>query len=970
MNDISFEGLKRRLQGDLYFNDSDKILYATDASVYREVPLAVARPKNVDDIKEIINFARFNDLTIVPRAAGTSLAGQVVGGGIVIDISKYLNKIIEVNENEKWVRLEPGVVLDELNIHLKKYGLFFAPETSTSNRCCLGGMFGNNSCGSHSIIYGSTREHVLEAKAILSDSSEVEFRPLKRYEFREKMELTTLEGDLYRNIYEILTSEENIIEINENYPEQSIKRRNTGYALDILSEMLPFNPDGELFNFCKLLAGSEGTLAFITEIKLNLVPLPPKESAVICAHFTNLTEAFNANLIALKHKPGAIELIDKAILDCTKENLGQKKNRFFIEGDPAAILVIEFARETKEEILSIYEALVKDLNEANMGYHFPILYGEDINKVWSLRKAGLGLLSNIPGDKKPVAVIEDTAVNPEKLPEYMAEIKLIFDKYKLDTVYYAHIATGEIHIRPVLDLKAAADVETFRNLAYDVANLVKKYNGSLSGEHGDGRLRGEFIELMLGEKVYELLRLVKNVWDPDNIFNPYKIIDTPRMNTSLRYETRIEKKIIDTIFDFSSSGGYLESVEKCNGSADCRKSALIGGIMCPTYMATLDENMTTRARANIIREYITKSKENIFNSKEIYDILDNCISCKGCKLECPSNVDMAKIKAEYLQHYYDLNGLPIRTRLISMINYFNKLGSMFPLVYNFMLTNKLSSSLFKKIVGFEVKRQMPILYKHNFHKWLSKNENKNNNGKKVCLYIDEFTEFNDVVIGIKTYELLIKLGYNVIVSDYRESGRVHLSKGLVNAAKEIAFNNINYYSSFIENNIPIVGIEPSCILSFRDEYPDLMKGKMKTKADLLAANSFLIDEFIATEFENGNIKKESFTDKKNNILYHGHCHQKTLAGTNCTKTMLTIPENYVVEEIKSGCCGMAGSFGYEKEHYDLSMKIGETVLFPKVREAENDIVIAASGTSCRHHIADGTGKKAYHPIEILYEAIK
>lgn len=965
----SFDGLKRRLEGDLLFDSSSKIQYATDASVYREIPVAIAKPKTISDIKELIYFARFNDYPIIPRGAGTSLAGQVVGNGIVVDISKYFNKIIELNVEEKWVKVQPGVILDELNKFLQPHGLFFGPETSTSNRCCIGGMFGNNSCGSHSILYGSTREHVLECRAILSDCTEIFFHPVSGRDFMSKFELKSREGELYRNIFSLVQSNENYQLLKDNYPDQSIKRRNTGYALDIISLQQPFFQDGEKFNFCKLLAGSEGTLAFVTELKLNLVHLPPKESAVVCVHFNSLEDTLKGNLVALKYNPGAVELIDKAILDCTKQNLGQQKNRFFIEGDPAAILVVEFARESQEEIQSIYQNMVEDFKSVNLGYHFPILYGNDINKVWSLRKAGLGLLSNIPGDAKPVAVIEDTAVPPEKLPEYIGEFQLLLKKYNLESIYYAHIGSGEIHMRPVLNLKNPKDVEIFHDLAFDVAKLVKKYKGSLSGEHGDGRLRGEFVKFMLGEKCYDLCRSLKETWDPENIFNPGKIVDAPKMNTSLRYETNKPLPAFETYFDFSKDGGFLPAIEKCNGSADCRKSAVIGGVMCPTFMATGDEDMTTRARANILREIIN-SGIDVFDSEMVYEILDNCVSCKGCKLECPSNIDMAKIKAEFLQHYYDKKGIPFRTRLITQINKFNKLGTYFPAGYNFLLNLPWISGVFKRLNGFAEQRNFPKLYKQSFHKWYLKNSEKIDSNKKVILFVDEFTEFSDVLIGITTYKLLTKLGYNVIVKDFKESGRVELSKGLIRKAREIANDNVKYYSEFISENIKLVGIEPSCILSFRDEYPDLLTGEMKDKARELAGYTKLIDEFISEEFLAGNISRENFTEKSVNVLFHGHCHQKTLAGTQCTATMLSIPVNYNVEEIKSGCCGMAGSFGYEKEHYQLSMKIGETVLFPAIRETEENTILCAPGTSCRHHIYEGTGRKVIHPVEVLYNALK
>lgn len=963
--------LSARLKGDLYTGDSMRLLYATDASAYRELPAGVCRPKDEDDLKVLIDFARKMKLPLIPRTAGTSLAGQVVGSGLVVDVSKYMTNILELNIAERWVRVQPGVVLDELNNMLEPHGLFFGPETSTSNRCMIGGMVGNNSCGSHSLVYGSTRDHTLEIKALLSDGSEAIFGMLSPHEFEQKCNLKNLEGEIYRSIQNILGNTGNQLEIRNNYPDPEIERRNTGYALDLLLDSEPFTPGKPDFNFCRLLAGSEGTLAFSTEIKLNLVPLPPKEKALICIHCASLEDAFKGNLIALKHKPVAVELIDNFILQRTKDNISQRKNRFFIKGDPAAVLVVELAMETREAIDKLANELEADMRNEGFGYHFPVLYGSDIGKVWALRKAGLGLLSNIPGDKKPVAVIEDTAVNPLVLPAYMADFKELLERLGLNCVYYAHIATGELHLRPVLDLKDPKDVELFHNVALETAKLVKKYRGSLSGEHGDGRLRGEFIPLMLGEHNYQLLKEVKKSWDPEGIFNPGKITDTPRMNSSLRYEPGQVTKEIDTVFDFSESLGIVRAAEQCNGSGDCRKSEEFAGTMCPSYQATRDENTTTRARANILREFLTHSKKaNPFDHPEIYEIMDLCLSCKGCKSECPSNVDIAKYKAEFLQHYYDANGVPLRTKMIAHITSFNKLGSVLPAFYNFFLKNPFLSGLMKKVLGFAQKRSIPLLYKTTLRAWQKRNKQNPVNGRLVYLFADEFTNYNDVEVGISAIKALNKLGYRVEIPLHHESGRTFLSKGLLRKAKKLAEKNINLLEPLISAKTPLIGIEPSAILTFRDEYIDLTRGSLKEKAISLSENCILFDDFIMQEVNAGRIDKSVFADESRNIRLHGHCHQKALSGTASTKQMLSLPVNYKVDEIKSGCCGMAGSFGYEAEHYDVSMKVGELVLFPEVRKTPEQTTIAAPGTSCRHQISDGTGRKALHPVEVFLESIK
>lgn len=965
--------LRQQLEGELFFDDAMRILYATDASAYRELPLAVAIPKSVDDLKKLIGFARVEKTSLIPRTAGTSLAGQVVGNGIIVDVSKHFTKILEINKEEKWVRVQPGVIRDELNMFLKPYSLLFGPETSTANRAMMGGMVGNNSCGSNSVVYRSTREHLLEVKALLSDGSETEFKALNIDEFHAKCEGDNLEAKIYKTVRSLLSNYENQVEIRKEFPKKAVERRNTGYAVDILLESAPFTAGAPDFNFCNLIAGSEGTLAFITEIKLNVVPLPPKETGLLCVHFNSIDESLHANLIALKYEPGASELIDHYILECTKNNIQQQKNRFFVQGDPGAILVIEFTRETKEEIIEIAKKVEEEMRSAGLGYHFPLLFGDDCKKIWTLRKAGLGLLGNLPGNEKAVPVIEDTAVDVHDLPDYIRDFNAILKKYNLFSVHYAHAGSGEIHLRPIINLKTEEGNKMFRTIAEEIATLVKKYDGSLSGEHGDGRLRGEFIRQMVGEKNYELLKQIKYTWDPENIFNPNKIVDTPPMNTMLRYEPGQQTPAFKTIFRFYNQD-ILQHAEQCNGSGDCRKTELAGGTMCPSFMATRNEKDTTRARANILREMLTNStKLNRFDHEEVKEVMDLCLSCKGCKSECPSNVDMAKLKAEFLQHYYDANGVPFRSKLIANFSKSAKLGSMVPALYNFAVTTPAISKLIKKVSGFNAKRSMPALYKTTLEKWWKKHQTANGKRqtakKKIYLFCDEFTNYNDTEIGIKSILLLEKLGYEVVIPEHEESGRAWLSKGLIRKAKKIANKNIRLLKNLITDETPLIGIEPSAILSFRDEYVDLADDDQFEAAKELAKHAWIIDEFLASEIEKGNITKEDFTKEKRNIKLHGHCQQKALSSVASSVRVLSLPENYLVDVIPSGCCGMAGSFGYEKEHYDISMKVGELVLFPSVRNSKEETIIAAPGTSCRHQIKDGTGRKALHPVEVLYEAL-
>jgi len=973
---LLFEKLNIDLEGKVHTDMSTRLMYATDASVYREVPEAVVFPVNNRDIVKIVRFAGKHNIGIIPRTAGTSLAGQVVGNGMVVDISKHFNNIIEINTSEKWALVQPGVVLEELNNKLAEHGLYFGPETSTANRCMIGGMVGNNACGARSLVYGSTRDHTLEIEAVLADGSVARFGALSPEAFEAKCAQDNLEGQIYRDMHEMLKPQDVRDNLLNNYPDQRLKRRNTGYALDILTKCQLFdNKMDTAFNFCKLLCGSEGTLAFYTAIKLNLVPLPAKHKALLCAHFNNLEEALQANLIALEHNPVAIELMDKTILDCTKANAEQRKNRFFLHGEPEAILIIEFVGDDKEAIENSASKLIGHLQNEGFGYAYPVVRGGDIKKVWNLRKAGLGVLANIQGDAKPVSVIEDTAVHPEHLPAYIKDFKAMLAKHRLSCVYHAHIATGELHLRPVLNLKDKGDLQKFRMVAHETAYLVKKYKGSLSGEHGDGRLRGEFIPIIIGDDNYKLLMEVKKIWDANHIFNPGKIVRTPLMDESLRYETGRDEPSIKTMYRYPE-GGILQLAEKCNGTGDCRKSAAIGGTMCPSYQATRDEYTTTRARANILREYLTHSKKhNRFNHQEIMDVLDLCLSCKGCKTECPSNVDVAKMKSEFLHQYYKSHRVPFRSWSIAHIYNFNQW--MFPLraLYNIFSGNNGMGNLVKKVVGFHPKRSMPILQKTKLSAWYNSNSRQityyeNNIGSKgqVVFFIDEFSQYYDVEIGKKAISLLHGLGYNVQVFRSQESGRAAISKGLLNKAKKLANDNVHFYADKVNKSVPLVGIEPSAILTFRDEYPDLVDNELVSKANALAKNVYMLEEFLENEINKGNIDANHFTDEAKTIHYHGHCQQKAIASSNPSLKILSFPKNYTVVEIDSGCCGMAGSFGFEKEHFDLSMKVGGLKLFPAVRKAGEGEIISASGTSCRHQIYDGTGKRALHPVEVLYDA--
>ncbi|WAC10223.1 FAD-binding and (Fe-S)-binding domain-containing protein [Dyadobacter pollutisoli] len=978
--------LAQQLEGDLYSDNTMRTLYATDASAYREMPLAVAIPKTISDLKTLISYATANRISLIPRTAGTSLAGQVVGNGIVVDVSKNFNKILEINVEEHWVRVQPGVVRDELNMALKSYGLYFGPETSTANRAMIGGMVGNNSCGSNSIVYGSAREHTLEVKAILADGSDAEFKAVSGSDFKtllgnaqQKNGSASLLDKIYLKTNEILNSPENQAEIRKNFPKPSIERRNTGYALDMLLHTEPYanhseSADVKPFNMCSLIAGSEGTLCFLTEIKLNLVPLPPKTQGLVCVHCDTIDEALRATILTLRYQPHAVELIDDYVLECATTNAEQKKNAFFVKNKPdgkfPAILVVDLSRETQEEVERIAAEMTKELQEAGIGFHYPLLFGDDTKKIWTLRKAGLGLLANIPGDEKAVAVIEDTAVDVYDQPDYIRDFNVILKKHGMSAVHYAHAGTGEIHLRPIINLKTSEGHKQFRMIAEEIADLVKKYDGSLSGEHGDGRLRGEFIPKMVGEHNYQLFKEIKKTWDPNNIFNPGKIVDTAPMDTFLRYEADQQTPEFKTYFRFQDQD-ILQHAEQCNGSGDCRKTEMSGGTMCPSFMATRNEKDTTRARANILREMLTRSpKENRFDNQEIKEVYDLCLACKGCKGECPSNVDVAKLKMEFLQQYHDVHGVPLRSWLVGNFSKMTGIASYVPWAYNLVFKNAPLRKIANRVVGFHPERTMPLLHSTTLTKWYEQRKKTNTTAsRKVYLFCDEFTNYNDVEIGKKSIQVLEKLGYEVIIPKHGPSGRPQLSKGLLKDAKKIAEENIRLLKDVISHETPLVGIEPSAILTFRDEYPDLVSENMLEDAKNLALNALQFDEFIAREIELKHISRDQFTKEKRLIKLHGHCQQKAISSMVPTKKMLSLPENYIVQLIPSGCCGMAGSFGYEKEHYDISMQIGELVLFPAVRQQPEEVIIAAPGTSCRHQIHDGTGRKALHPAEILWDAL-
>jgi FAD/FMN-containing dehydrogenase/Fe-S oxidoreductase len=968
LNALDLQQLSEKLTGSFHFDKIHKTLYATDASVYRMLPVGVAFPKDEQDLKTLITFATEHNVGLIPRTAGTSLAGQCVGPGIVVDVSRHFNQILDLNVERREVRVQPGVVRDELNAFLKPHGLFFGPNTSTSNRCMIGGMVGNNSSGTTSIRYGVTRDKVVGMRIVLSDGSSVQTGKLTPEAFQEKMKGDSLEAKIYSSIFKELRSESVQDEIWEQFPKKEIRRRNTGYAVDALLDTSIFTDNDAPFNLSALLCGSEGTLAFTTEITLSLDALPPSHGAMITPHYHTLEACLEDVVPAMSHELFACELMDKVILDCTKSNREQSENRYFVEGDPAALLMLEVRDSDPDQLNAKVASLLQTLNSSGLSYAAPVLWGSDTSKAENLRKAGLGLLGNMVGDRKAVACIEDTAVSLPDLKYFIGEFGNIMKGYGQQAVYYAHAGAGEIHLRPILDLKKTEDVKLFRNITTDVAHLTKKYKGSFSGEHGDGIVRAEFIPLMIGEKNYELLRRIKSCFDPKGIFNPGKIVDAFPMDKSLRYDTDRQEPEIETLFDFSDSQGILRAAEKCNGSGDCRKSHEMPGAMCPSYQATKNEKDTTRGRANVLRELLTHpAAKNPFNQPELKAAFDLCLSCKACSRECPSNVDVATMKAEFLYQYQKENGYSLRNRLFAYNTRLNALSAKMPSISNRLLSSKIIGGILKRYLGVAKDRRLPSVSSFNFDVFLiTLQKNKTVNGPEVALYIDEFTRYLDVEQGKDAMVLLHGLGYKIRLY-YAESGRTFISKGFLEQAQKLAFKNAPALEALARSGVPLLGLEPSAILTFRDEYRRL--GLPEGTASLISENSFLIEEFLAKEIQRGAINSNQFTKNPKVIKVHNHCYQKALSNQKITSDILSLPENYSVTIIPSGCCGMAGSFGYEKEHFDLSMQIGDLKLFPAIKKSESQVVIAANGTSCRHQIADGTGRTALHPISILKEAL-
>ena len=969
--DEKWSPIREELDGELRDDRLHRMLYSQDASVYQEQPQGVAFPRNRDDVQALVETANALGVGLIPRAGGTSLAGQCVGDGIVVDTGRHMNEILEVNKEEGWVRVEPGVILDDLNRYLEPYDLYFGPDTSTSNRCMIGGMIGNNSCGSHSILFGNTRSHLLEVGVVFSDGEYAEVGDWDRSELEARMEGDGRLAEGLRALEHI--GEEHAELIEERYPRRDVLRRNTGYALDEVVRRAPHGDEGP-FALQKLLCGSEGTLGLVTEAKLNLVERP-KKRLVVCVHFHTLEEALKATVRAVKHDPAAVELMDRRVLEATKNNIEQSRNRFWVEGDPGAVLVVEFYRQSDEELEAAVDGLVEELKADNAGYAYPVVRPPKDKRVWDLRKAGLGLLMGIEGDVKPVTVVEDTAVAVDVLPDYVRDFSKIMDAYDTACVYYAHASVGELHLRPELNLKDPEDVERFKGIAEDVADLVKRYQGSLSGEHGDGRVRSPLLERFYGPEVMELHRDVKTAFDPEGIFNPGNIVDPRPIDEDFRFETGRETPEVETYFHWNKEQGLVRATELCNGAGVCRKRADSGGTMCPSYMATLDEKDSTRGRANVFRTLLTDGPpEEAFESDELGEALDLCLSCKGCKSECPASVDMAKMKAEYLQQRYDREGTPMAARFFAYFGTMARLGSIAPRLANWMLSLGLVKWVLEAWFGVSRQRELPEMaastFDAEFKQYRREHGAPDDDAEVLWLYVDPFTDFTEPEVGIDAVRVLEALGYRVERFGMRDDGRTYLSKGLVKKGRRVLERGLEKVGDELENHRgrPVIGLEPSALLTFRDEMTDLVGSSHREAAKRLEERSFLLEEFLAQRLDADELDTSVFGGDATTAVLHGHCHQKAMVGTEPTKAVLEAA-GFDVETLQTGCCGMAGSFGYEADHYEISMDIGELVLFPALRDLDDGDVVVAPGTSCRDQIADGVDEQARHPASILADRL-
>ncbi len=989
--------LQKNVHGDLRTDEYSRILYSTDASIYQVKPYGVLIPQTIEDVHAAVELAAQYQVPLLPRTAGSSLAGQATNEALVMDFTRHLDQVLEVNQEEQWARVQPGIVLDEMNLHLRQYGLQFGPDPASSNRAAMGGIVSNNSTGAHSILYGMTADHVLEVNVILNDGSTAHFAPLKPAELAQKMNGNGRAATIYRQLHQLTTDPTNQQTIQQNTPRHW--RRCGGYNLDrlIADEKLSFQwPVDARFNLARLICGAEGTLAVITDLKLNLVPRP-RQTAIAVVHFDNLQTALTAVPTILEVEPSAVELLDNLGLTlCREVPEYARLLTHFIEGQPNCVLITEFYGENEKELRSKVERLQGHLQKQRVG-HIAITTAftpEHQADVWKVRKVGLGLLMSIKGDHKPIPFIEDAAVPVEHLAEYVHKVEQFCHGIGTDVAYYAHASAGCLHVRPLINSKQAREVAKMPDILNFAVDLLHGYGGSLSSEHGDGRARSWLNEAFFGPDLYSLYRQVKQIFDPDNLLNPGNIVNAGPMTENLRYGASYRFGPIKPHLDFSEhetgkagpspSGGFDRAVEMCNGAGICRKRTM--DTMCPSFQVTREEMHSTRGRANLLRAaYSGKFGAGFWGletgpslpasralplATALYEAMDLCIECKACKAECPSSVDMAKIKFEFLAQYHDVYGVSFRTWLFGDIGRLNRLGSgMLAPLANWSLHNGLIRAGMERFLGISAKRDLPAFARVPFTTWFQAHQASRvtqDVSRHVVLFVDPFTNFTEPDIAKAAVTVLEAAGFGIEVVA-GDDGRSAISKGLVDKARGRAYDTVTRLAPFAQQGIPIVGLEPSSLLTLRDEYLYLLRGS--ARGQQVADNAYTFEEFIAKLADAGELNLQ-FTEEPRHILLHGHCHQKALVGTGPSKRILSLPPNYTVEEVDSGCCGMAGAFGYEAEHYDISRQMAERRLLPAVRAAAPDTIIAAAGTSCRHQIGHGgNGRTALHPAEILRDTL-
>jgi FAD/FMN-containing dehydrogenase/Fe-S oxidoreductase len=955
--------LQKRIAGEVRFDAVSRMLYSTDASNYQIEPVGVVIPASTEDVLATIEVAARHGVPLLPRGGGSSLSGQTVGAALVIDFSKVLSRILEVNPEEGTVTVEPGINLDSLNRQLRPTGLMFGPDPASANRATAGGVVGNNSTGSHSILYGMTGDNVRHVKVALADGAVLELGPMSLESMVGRAGVNDAKGRLFG---ELLAFRERYAGlITRDFPPHW--RRATGYSLNEL-----LKPDDQ-FNPARLLVSSEGTLATTLEITLDLVPRPTKTGLVLL-QFDELVASMVATPAILETDPSAVELMGRMLINLTRSQPGYARQIAMIEGDPAALLVVEFYGETDAELTQKTDRLKVHLVDRGIRMSaepLVVLDPKQQEDVWSVRKAGLGLLMSVRGDHKPIAVIEDVSVPVAHLAEYVGAIEDMVAAHGTTAAYYAHASAGCLHIRPLVNLKTREGVVSMVEMAHAAAELAHRFGGVMSGEHGDGLQRSELNELIFGPELYQAMRQFKRIWDPRGLMNPGKKVDAPPMTDNLRYGPTYHAREPKTYLDFSAEGGFARAVEMCNGAAVCRK--LKAGTMCPSFMATRDEKDSTRGRANALRDVLAGGvlDRPDLGSQNVYDVLDLCLSCKACKTECPSSVDMAKLKTEFLAHYHDAHGTPLRSRVFGHIHDLSRLASPVAPFVNLGMRLGLDMPV-KKMLGVAPQRKLSRFAARTFSERWRDHQQKNaerpreTRGQAVYFH-DTFAEYNFPHIGMSAVKLLEAAGFEVVVVERRVCcGRPMLSKGLIEEARTLARQNVEALSPYARQGVPIVGTEPSCILTLRDEYRDLLPDDEDTTA--VASQAYIIDEFLAKLDQAGDLGIAWKGDAGPEVLFHGHCHQKALIGMGPSMAMFAAA-GCAAKESGAGCCGMAGSFGYEAEHYDVSRKIGEERLFPAVAAAGDTTTVSVAGVSCRQQIEHFTGRPTRHIAEVLADRI-